>query len=612
VLHQMRAWAKYIWLFVIAAPFVVGFLLYQTSGLMNTGSISQNTAVAKVNGTEILWTSYNQAVQAKERNVQRGGRALTLDEERQVSNAVFEELVTSILLEQEYARRGITVSDDEIREFARYAPPPELMQSPELQTNGQFDMAKYQRLLSSPAMRQNGELYQLEQYYRNEIPKQKLFEQITVGTFVPDVELWRAWRDSHDSAQVTYAAWNNAPDSNDTKAASESEMHAYFTAHQDQYKRQGRALISVVEIPRVITGADSAAVREHLLKLRAEIVGGAKFEDVAKRESQDSASAADGGDLGKSGKGRFVAEFEKAARALNPGEVSGPVATPFGYHLIKLDSRKGDTISVHHILLHIQPTDSNAARIDRQADELSKLAANTDQPAKLDSAARKLGLTIFKITAVEGQPAMLSSGKPVPSASAWAFGGVKTGEISDLFDDDDGYFMARLDSLSPGGQQSFDAARDEVRFQVAAAHHLDRMMLQASAFATAAAAQGMEAAAASAKISLQKTPAPITRSSVVPGFGGQFTMAAGAAFGLPVGAVSAPIRDDAQITVLRVDHRVIADSAAWDKQKAQQRDQRLRQLRQARTDMFLQDLHDAAKIDDRRKQLQNIARRTTG
>ncbi|OYV66338.1 MAG: hypothetical protein B7Z72_11530, partial [Gemmatimonadetes bacterium 21-71-4] len=77
----------------------------------------------------------------------------------------------------------------------------------------------------------------------------------------------------------------------------------------------------------------------------------------------------------------------------------------------------------------------------------------------------------------------------------------------------------------------------------------------------------------------------------------------GAAFGLPTDAVSQPIRDQTQITVERVDRRVKADSAAWLKQKDVQKAQRIQQLQQARIQMFLQDLHDAAKIDDRRKQL---------
>ena len=86
-------------------------------------------------------------------------------------------------------------------------------------------------------------------------------------------------------------------------------------------------MLSVVEIPRVVTAADSAAVRDHAIALRNEILGGAKFEDVAKRESADSASGANGGDLGKGPKGRFVAPFESAATALKVGEISQPVLT---------------------------------------------------------------------------------------------------------------------------------------------------------------------------------------------------------------------------------------------------------------------------------------------
>ena len=68
-------------------------------------------------------------------------------------------------------------------------------------------------------------------------------------------------------------------------------------------------------------------------------------------------------------------EFEKAVEGLKPGEISQPVLTPFGYHLIRLDSRSGDTTALHHLLLRIQPSYSSAAKIDREADRLSKMAA---------------------------------------------------------------------------------------------------------------------------------------------------------------------------------------------------------------------------------------------
>src|SRR4029078_8769841 len=103
--------------------------------------------------------------------------SISLDERQRLMDQAFDQLVTDALLRQEYRRRGITVTDDEILQAARYSTPPGLMQSPDLQTDGQFDPAKYQRFLASPLARQQGLLYQLEQYYRTEIPQEKIFCQ---------------------------------------------------------------------------------------------------------------------------------------------------------------------------------------------------------------------------------------------------------------------------------------------------------------------------------------------------------------------------------------------------------------------------------------------------
>ncbi len=391
----------------------------------------------------------------------------------------------------------------------------------------------------------------------------------------------------------------------------DAQLHAYYDGHHAEFDRPGSAGLSLVVIPRVITAADSEAVRAHALALRQEIVSGkTSFADVAKRESVDSVSAANGGALGMSAKGRFVPAFEKAEWALKPGEVSQPVLTPFGYHLIEVDGRKGDSLSVRHILLRIQPSDTESAHMDALADTLTNLAGSAEVPAKLDSAAAKLHLTIYRISATENQSAVWN-GKQVPSASAWAFGGARKGDVSDLFDDENGYYMVRLDSLVPAGLGSFDQVKDQVRADVAAAHHLDRMMAPARAFAAAAATEGLEATAKKMGLDAQRTAIAFTRTSFVPGLGGQFTAAIGAAFGLPVNAVGEPIRDETQLTVERVDRRVPADSAAWLKQKDQQKQQRLQQLQQARLQMFLQDLHDQAKIVDRRKAIDAAARHSS-
>ena len=65
-------------------------------------------------------------------------------------------------------------------------------------------------------------------------------------------------------------------------------------------------------------------------------------------------SGQQGGDLGKGGKSRFVPDFEKAAYALKVGELSQPVLSPFGFHIIRVDEHKGDTLALRHILVSIQ------------------------------------------------------------------------------------------------------------------------------------------------------------------------------------------------------------------------------------------------------------------
>jgi peptidyl-prolyl cis-trans isomerase D len=602
----MRSSAKYVWLFIVIA-FVGGFLLVQTSGLLGRTPVTPTTPVAVVNGHEILYNDYVQQYQNEiQQQQQSGGRTLSEDDIRRIQNATFDRMVMDVLLQQEYERRGIVVTNEEIQQYAKFAPPPWVQSSPDLQTDGQFDMQKYQRLLASSYAKQSGILVGLEQYYRSEIPRRKLLDQIASGIYVTDAELWRIWRDQHDSAQVSFVAFRGQPDTALARSISDADLRSYFEKHKESFRHPGRAVLTVVEIPRVVSAADSAAVRAHAVALRNEILGGAKFEDVAKRESADSASGANGGDLGKGPKGRFVAPFEAAASSLKVGEISQPVLTQFGYHLIRLDDRKGDTLALHHILLRIQPSDSNEARIDRRADDLSKAAAASEQGVKLDTAAKKLGLQELKVVATEDEPANYN-GRAIPSVSAWAFGGAHAGETSELFDDESGYYLARLDSIQEGGEPTFDNVKPLVREQVARERVLDRLTPAAQKLADAAATSGLEAAAAQQSLQVQQSPM-FSRGTFVPGIG-QFNAAVGTAFGLPVQAVSAPVRTDDAVFVLRVDKRVQADSAAWLKQEAAQRQVRMQQLQQQRTQMFLADLRQSAKIDDRRKKINASVRR---
>ena len=124
----------------------------------------------------------------------------------------------------------------------------------------------------------------------------------------------------------------------------DAALHAYYDAHKNDWEEVKARHILIrfkgSDMP-LAAGAKELTPEEALAKateLRAKIVAGADFADVAKESSDDKGSGANGGDLGAFGKGRMVPEFEKEAFLLPVGQISQPVKSKFGYHIIKVES----------------------------------------------------------------------------------------------------------------------------------------------------------------------------------------------------------------------------------------------------------------------------------
>ncbi len=600
MLQSMRSVAKYMWWFLVVA-FIGSFLLYETSGLAGRAPVTTTTSVATVNGEDILLTAWQNAVSnLEQQEQQRLGRGVTLDERRTLEDRAFDELVTDVLLQQEFKRRGITVTDEEIREAARVAPPPQAMQSPDLQTDGQFDIQKYQRLLASPGARQSGMLVGLESYYRSEIPKQKLFDQIASDVYVSDERLWQVYKDRHDTVQVSYVLLRPESLTDTAVTVTDAEIGQFYERNKKRFDRPGRAVVSLLSVARTVTATDSADAQARIARLRDEIVGGASFDEVAKRESNDTISGAAGGALGKITRGRLTPKFEEAAYALKPGELSQPVLTPFGWHLIRLDERKADTLTLRHILLTIGQSDSSATRTDRRADSLASKAANQVDAKAFDATAKTLGMTPASVVAIEKEP-LNFAGRYVPSVSAWAFSGVAIGETSDLFDSPDAYYVARLDSIQPAGSQPLSEVREEIHRRLAREKRIEKLRPMATQLLQAAKGSSLEAAAASIKAPVEKTQA-FTRIDAVPGLG-QFNQAIGAAFTIPTGQVGGPVTSADGLAIIRVDRRVETMKAAFEVQKAEQRSQLTQSLRQQRVEEYLSSLRESVKVSDHRNKV---------
>src|SRR6266480_6773333 len=371
MLRTMRANAK--WVFYILAIAFVGWLA--VGQVMSILGPSGNV-VLRVNGREYQITEYQQRLQlAYEQYRQQNGTApLTREEEQQIQDQVINQMIQEALLQQEYKRLGIRVTDAEIIDAARTSPPPEVMRDPQFQTDSQFDIRKWQQFTSTTSDRSL--LAQLEAIYRQQIPLIKLQQYLTSHVYVSDAKLWRIYRDQHDSVRIaSLAVWPyTIPD---TSAISDAELSTYVAKHQDDFKRPAVAYVRFIVQPRLPNAADSAAARAHVARVRNELARGAKFEDVAKRESSDSLSGQRGGDLGWINKNEtsFVPEFMQGLRGLKPGQISAPVATRFGYHIIRLDQVKGDSLKVRHILIPVALQGEHLDLVEARADTLERLAA---------------------------------------------------------------------------------------------------------------------------------------------------------------------------------------------------------------------------------------------
>jgi peptidyl-prolyl cis-trans isomerase SurA len=126
------------------------------------------------------------------------------------------------------------------------------------------------------------------------------------------------------------------------------------------------------------------------IKSRADSVyrlleNGADFDKMAKKYSEDPATAKFGGDLGYTKRGSFVQEFERKAFSMNEGEISKPVKTQFGYHIIKLVDRKGEQVRTKHILFRIKKSKKNYQEARQKAKKVRNLIVNNKIP--FDSAA---------------------------------------------------------------------------------------------------------------------------------------------------------------------------------------------------------------------------------
>ncbi len=128
----------------------------------------------------------------------------------------------------------------------------------------------------------------------------------------------------------------------DKARVTDKEIKEYYEKHKSEFMQpeQVRARHILIKVPAGADKTKLAEAKKKAMDIRVRLMKGESFTKLAQKYSDDPGSKTRGGDLGYFSKGRMVPEFEKAAFALKKGEISKPVKTTFGYHIIKVEDKK--------------------------------------------------------------------------------------------------------------------------------------------------------------------------------------------------------------------------------------------------------------------------------
>lgn len=255
----------------------------------------------------------------------------------------------------------------------------------------------------------------------------------------------------------------------------EGELRAFYEANRAQQQRRP-ATVSFRQI--VVRVAPSAAALDSTRKLADSLAtairDGADFGQLARRFSQDPGSRDQGGDLGWVRRGNFVPEFEVVAFRMRPGQISDPVLTVFGYHVIEVLRSQPAEVQARHILLRpaLVPDDDQRARTT--AEEVAQ-AMLDGQP--FDSLARlHHDYAGQEQTLIEDFP-RTQLPQNYQDALAGAEGGDVIGPVPlDLGDGRPKYAVIRVEELRPEGEFSFEDLRDQMRNALAEQNAMQRLL----------------------------------------------------------------------------------------------------------------------------------------
>jgi peptidyl-prolyl cis-trans isomerase D len=335
---KSRSVLTYVLFGIIIIVFVVSFgpgsQGCQVQGLSATSAV-------EVDGYVVTPADYEQHYAQLVRTYQsRVGGTFTreLAEQLGLRNVAMNQLIDRRLVINEAQRRGLRVTPDEVNRV--------VWSIPAFQTNGKFDIELYRRTVRQAY----GSEPRFEEQLTDDLLYQKMLALLREGTQVSEEEVKAAWLADADRADLVYVRFPLAAARKEVKVT-DAEVAAFVKADaariEQAYKadaarwerkKRVRARHVLVKVPEGAPAAQDEAARKRIEAAAERVKKGEPFATVARDVTEDASTKDKGGDLGFFGAGVMAKPFEDAAFALKPGEVSAPVRTRFGWHLIQAEA----------------------------------------------------------------------------------------------------------------------------------------------------------------------------------------------------------------------------------------------------------------------------------
>jgi len=577
-MRRHRGWLKWSLALVVLA-FIV---FYIPDFLRQSNQAATSDVVARVGGQEITAGTFRRAYLSQLQAYRRAyGGSVNEQLLRQmgIEQQILQQLIDERAAIAEAQRLGLTVSDAEVAQ--------RIYAIPAFQQNGQFaGQQVYEQVLrmQQPPLT----IDEFEDNLRRALLVEKLRAAVTDWVAVSDAELEREFHRRNEKVKLRFVLFTPEKVQKDVTVA-DAEVNAHFEKHKDQYripeKRKIRYLLVDVDAAKskVVVppgdveryyqqntqqystpeqvrashilfkteGKDEAAVKTEAEAVLKEAKSGADFAELAKKHSEDEASAKNGGDLDYFSRGRMVKEFEDVAFSLPPGQISDLVKSQFGFHIIKVvDKKAATTRPLEEVRQQIADQLAYERAQTQVGDVAAQLAKEVKRPADLDTAAKSHGLTVVESGFFAREEPITGLG-PAPEVASEAFV-MNEGTVAGPTRVARGQILFTMTGKQDARIPKLEEVKDRVKMDAAREKARDVARQRAESMA-AQFKSDFDAAAKSAGLEVKQTEL-IARGSPLPEIGTNPAVET-AVFALPAGSVTPPIPTDAGTVVARVAER---------------------------------------------------------